>query len=391
MFFCYFGDYYAMRKILVLTGKRGGYGAMKPMLEALKNTPEIELQLVVTDQHLNPSFGMTVNEVEKDFSVAAKVDMKQEGGELKDRSKALGVCVMGLTDVFERLRPDLCILYGDRGEVLSAALVATTMRVPIVHLQGGDLSGSIDDQMRHAITKLSHLHLVSNNLSAQRIIRMGEEPSRVHVIGDNHIDSIVKGNYAGSEKISMELDLDLTKPILVVLQHSETTEPDKSYQQMVETLSAVSDFNGQTVVIYPCSDSGYQGVVTAINEFEHLKNFRIRKNLDAEIFWGLLGVASVLIGNSSAGIVETPCFGLPAINIGRRQIGRLCADNVLHVSHSRDEIYFAIKKCLCDDLFISKAAECINPYGDGTAGEKAANLIKLIDITPDLFVKQMTY
>ena len=212
-----------MRKILVLTGKRGGYGAMKPMLEALKNDFSIDLQLVVTDQHLNPSFGMTINEIEKDFSVAAKVDMNQQGSELKDRSNALGVCVIGLTDTFEKLKPDLCVLYGDRGEVLSAALVATTMRVPIVHLQGGDLSGSVDDQMRHAITKLAHLHLVSNKLSAERIIKMGEDPSRVHVIGDNHIDSIIKGNYAKPEVIAKRLNRDLKRPVFIVLQHSETT------------------------------------------------------------------------------------------------------------------------------------------------------------------------
>ena len=380
-----------MRKILVLTGKRGGYGAMKPMLEILRDDSTIQLQLVVTDQHLNPSFGMTVNEIEKDFSVAAKVDMRQRGGLSKDRSRALGICVIGLTDAFEDLKPDLCVLYGDRGEVLSAALVATTMRVPIVHLQGGDLSGSVDDQMRHAITKLSHLHFVSNKLSAERVVRMGEDSSRVHVIGDNHIDSIIRGNYASPEKVAMELNIDLAKPILVVLQHSETTEPDNSYKQMIETLSAVNGFNEQTVVVYPCSDSGYQGVIRAIDEFSHHENFRIRKNLDAEIFWGLLSIASVFIGNSSAGIVETPCFGLPTVNIGRRQIGRLCSSNVLHVSHDRNEISSAIETSLFDKLFITQSNECSNPYGDGTAGEKAANLMKAVDINSDLFVKKMTY
>jgi GDP/UDP-N,N'-diacetylbacillosamine 2-epimerase (hydrolysing) len=380
-----------MRKILVLTGKRGGYGAMKPMLEALKNDFSIDLQLVVTDQHLNPSFGMTINEIEKDFSVAAKVDMNQQGSELKDRSNALGVCVIGLTDTFEKLKPDLCVLYGDRGEVLSAALVATTMRVPIVHLQGGDLSGSVDDQMRHAITKLAHLHLVSNKLSAERIIKMGEDPSRVHVIGDNHIDSIIKGNYAKPEVIAKRLNLDLKRPVFIVLQHSETTEPQNSYQQMLETLSAVSDFNEQTIVIYPCSDSGYQGVINAIEKFTHLKNFSIKKNLDAEIFWGLLSVASVMIGNSSAGIVETPCFGLPTVNIGRRQIGRLCSDNVLHVPHSRNEISLAIRKCLSDTIFIKQSNDCLNPYGDGTAWEKAVELIKSISLSSDFFIKKMTY
>jgi len=364
---------------------------MKPMLKALRDDPGIELQLVLTDQHLDPKFGTTIDEVRREFDVAATVPMDQRGDLGLFRAEALGRCVSGISDVLDRLKPDICVLYGDRGEVLAAALAATTMGVPIAHLQGGDVSGSVDDPMRHAVTKLSHLHMTSNAQSAERVLRMGEEPWRVHVIGDNHIDEIISGEFAKPQAVYEALKLDPDQPILVVLQHSETTAPLESFAQMTETLLAVKGVGHQAVVIYPCSDAGYAGIVRAIVEHAVTEKFRVHVNLDAEMFWGLLNVAAVLIGNSSAGIIETPSFRLPAVNIGRRQIGRLCAENVLHVPHERAEIVTAIRTALEDENFRNGVKNCSQPYGEGRAGINAVEILKNAPLGRELFVKKMAY
>jgi UDP-hydrolysing UDP-N-acetyl-D-glucosamine 2-epimerase len=253
------------------------------------------------------------------------------------------------------------------------------------------LSGSVDEQVRHAVTKLAQLHFPSTEESGQRILKMGEEPWRVHVVGDNHIDLIVAGQYASREEVARVLDLDPAKPVLVVLQHSETTAPDESYEQMVETLVPVRELGLQTVVVHPCSDVGYGGVIRAIEEIAVGPQFRVRVNLDAPIFWGLLAMASVFVGNSSAGIVETPTFRLPTVNVGRRQEGRLHAENVIHVPHERAAIGAALRTALDDPEFRARAASCSQPYGDGHAGERIVKVLKEVPLDKRLMIKRMTY
>lgn len=379
------------RKIFVLTGKRGGFGAMKPMLRLLRDDPEVELQLVVTDQHVSAKFGNTIAEVQQEFEIAAAVDMEQQGDSAVDRARALGVCVTKMSGVLAELRPDLCVLYGDRGEVLATAMATTSLGIPVAHLQGGDISGSVDEQVRHAVTKLSHLHFPSTQESGERILSMGEEPWRVHVVGDNHIDLIVAGQYASREEVSSLLNLDPTKPVVVVLQHSETTAPDAAYQQMIETLIPVRELGYQTVVVHPCSDVGYGGIIQAIEELAVGTLFRVRVNLDAPIFWGLLAMASVFVGNSSAGIIETPTFRLPTINVGRRQEGRLHAENVIHAPHDREAIRAALQTALHDLKFRSQVKDCSQPYGDGHAGERIVKVLKKVALDKQLMIKRMTY
>jgi UDP-N-acetylglucosamine 2-epimerase (non-hydrolysing)/GDP/UDP-N,N'-diacetylbacillosamine 2-epimerase (hydrolysing) len=315
---------------------------MKPMLRMMRSDPKLALQLVVTDQHLSDRFGRTEREVEQEFAIAAAIDMRQADASPESRARALGTCLEGMAGSLADLRPDICVLYGDRGEVLATALAATTLNIPIAHIQGGDVSGSLDDPMRHAVTKLAHLHFPSTELSAERIRGMGEEPWRIHVVGDSHIDPIVAKEYLSPDEVLQKLSLDRAKPIVVVLQHSETTAPEASYDQMIETLAAVRGLGHQAVVVHPCSDAGYDGVIRAIKEIAQPPQFRVHINLDAPVFWGLLSIASVLVGNSSAGLIEAPTFRLPAVNVGRRQTGRQCAENVLHVAHDRAEIRKAI-------------------------------------------------
>lgn len=379
------------RKIMVVTGKRGGYGAMKPMLQLLRDDNDFELQLVVTDQHLNKSFGATIKEVESDFEIASAVDMEQKDGTALSRAQALGLCSTKMAEVIHRLEPDFCLLYGDRGEVMATAMAATTMGVAIGHMQGGDLSGSTDEQVRHAVTKLAHLHFPSTAQSARRIIGMGEEEWRITVTGDHHLDLIQSKEFAGASAVAEVTGINFNHPVLVVLQHSETTAPEKSYQQMCETLISVRDSGVQSVIVYPCSDVGYEGVIQAINEFKDTPQFKIFKNLDAHIFWGLLAVSSVLIGNSSAGIIESPCFRLPTVNIGRRQEGRMQSENVINVDHCRFAIASAIDKALNDPSFKVVANSCGQIYGDGNAGIRTVDVLRSIPLDDRLLIKRMAY
>ncbi len=205
---------------------------MKPMLRALRDDEAFELQLVVTDQHVSKQFGETISEIRQEFDIAGAVDMEQSDDSALGRARAVGNCAMKMAEKIAYLEPDICVLYGDRGEVLATATAATLLGLPIAHLQGGDVSGSLDEQMRHAVTKLAHLHFPSSEESAQRIRKMGEESWRIQVVGDNHIDTIVAGEFEKPEMVGKKLGLDLRQPIVVVLQHSETTAPREAYDQM---------------------------------------------------------------------------------------------------------------------------------------------------------------
>jgi len=258
------------RHLAVLTGKRGGYGAMKPMLKLIEADPALKLSLIVTDQHVNPKFGATIAEVEKDFTVAAAVDLEQRDGSGPARARAIGMCLSKMAAVLDELRPHILVLYGDRGEVIATAIAALHLGIPIAHLQGGDLSGNMDELIRHAMTKLSHLHFASNEDSAARILGLGEELWRVHVVGDNHIDQIVARDYTDAETLRERYAISPVERPLLVLQHPETTRKRDNYADMRATLKAVLALGRRTLIIYPCSDQGYEEVVRAIEEVRRL-------------------------------------------------------------------------------------------------------------------------
>lgn len=375
--------------IAVLTGKRGGYGAMKPMLKALRDDPDIRFSLLVTDQHVNPKFGATVAEIERDFSIAAAVDMEQTDGSDRGRARALGVCLEKMADVLADLAPDILVLYGDRGEVLATALAAVTLRIPIAHLQGGDVSGNVDEVMRHAMTKLSHLHFPSTETSARRILAMGEEPWRVRAVGDNHIDLIVAGEYSDPATVRARLDIPQDEAPVVVLLHPETTHRRDGYADMCNVLEAVLAEGRRTLAVYPCSDHGYEDIIRALRDFEGRPGLSVHKNIDAPDFWGLLSIAAAMVGNSSAGLIETPTFRIPAINIGERQKGREHGNNVIHCGFQPDALRDALARALHDADFRAKVAGCAQPFGDGQAWRRIVERLKTVELGPSLLDKRL--
>lgn len=379
------------RHIAVLTGKRGGFGAMKPMLHAIEANPRLRLSLIVTDQHVSEKFGATIAEIHQEFRVAAAVDMEQADGSGRARSRALGVCLSGMAEVLADLRPDILVLYGDRGEVLATALAAVALRIPIAHLQGGDISGNVDEVMRHAITKLSHLHFPSTEESAHRIVRMGEEVWRVRPVGDNHVDQIVAGKFTAPDIVRARYSLAPAERPIVVLYHPETTEIRDGKVDMRMILAAVLAERRRTIVVYPCSDHGYDGIVAAIREVEGIPGVSVHKNIEAQDFWGLLSIATVMVGNSSAGLIETPYFNIPAINIGFRQKGRTCAGNVIHCGYDKKAIEEALSRALRNPEFALEVASCARPFGDGTAFSRIVDVLENTDLGPGLLDKRMTY
>ena len=378
-------------KVLVATGKRGGYGAMKPLLRLLADDADIDLAIYATDQHTSLLFGQTISEIETEFKVKYSHDMGQQSSSQCHRTKALASCLDNVASVLSDFHPDVAILYGDRSEILTIGLACTIMNIPIAHIQGGDVSGSVDENTRHALTKLSKYHFPSNEKSAARLMQLGEPRESIKVVGDCHIDEIIAGNYLTKKDVIRKLALKEESLKIIVLQHSETTDPDSALNQMLETLHAVDSFDAEIIVIHPCSDQGYGGILSAIDQCCVSSKYRVFKNLDAGVFWGLQKIAHVLVGNSSAGIVEAACFGLPVVNVGRRQSGRLCSENVIHVAHEQNAIQEAIHASLFDEMTMKRARNCSNLYGDGTACKQIYAHLKGIDAArlhaPKLFVE----
>ena len=379
------------RRICVWNGKRGGFGALAPTMRAIQAHDDLELRLVVTDQHLYDRFGRTVSEVENSFTVDAAIDMEQAGDTNEDRARAVGRCLVKAVDVLEKLRPELLLVIGDRGEVFAGCIAAHNMRIAIAHVQGGDVSGSLDEPVRHAISKLAHIHFPSTAASAARIARMGEEEWRIHVVGDTHIDQMFLGDVTAEAEVRARYALPVGAPVVLVLQHPDSTEPDHAAAQMAETVAAVTDAGHRAMFVYPCSDQGFEGIIGEIEKVRDAPGMSVHQNIPAADFQGLQRIATCLVGNSSAGLIEAPYFGLPAINVGARQRGRERAANVQDVPYDRAAIAAAIARATGDAAFRESLAGIAPPFGDGTAYRQITRVLAETPLDAALLTKKMTY
>ncbi len=379
------------KKICVWSGKRGGFGALTPTMQAIEAHDELEMALVVTDQHLYDRFGRTVREVEGQFSVAAAIDMEQSGDSNEERARAVGLCLQRSVDVLTVLAPDVLLVIGDRGEVFAACIAAHNMRIAIAHVQGGDLSGSLDEPVRHAITKLAHIHFPSTEQSAGRIRRMGEEDWRIHVVGDTHIDQILLGRASGAAELRQRYDLTAGEAFILVLQHSDSTVPEASRAQIDATLAGVAEVGLRALLVFPCSDQGYEGIIAGLESARGRPGVSVHQNIPAPDFIGLQKMAAVLVGNSSAGLIEAPYFQLGAVNVGDRQIGRERAANVIDVPYDAIAIAGAVHQILHDQDFRSTMAATPPPFGDGTAYRRITDALAATNVDQRLLNKRMSY
>jgi UDP-N-acetylglucosamine 2-epimerase (non-hydrolysing)/GDP/UDP-N,N'-diacetylbacillosamine 2-epimerase (hydrolysing) len=392
------------RKIAVFTGNRAEYGLQYPILRAIAADPRLEYFLLAGGAHLQQDFGGTVAEIAADgFQVHAQVVIDVHEDALSGTARAIGAGILSLSGILDGQRPDFLVVYADRFESFAAVIAGTQMNIPTAHVEGGDYTegGALDDTVRHAMTKLAHLHFTTNECAAERVRRMGEEPWRVFNVGFPALDLVAAGLYATPDEVVATLGLDLSRPIVLFCQHSVTTEFERAGEQVsasLEALTALARRGYQVVMTYPNNDAGGRRIIDELHRVERAAgpNIQVFKSLGRRSFHGLLNVIGrvgrgAFAGNSSAGIKETPAFGCPAVNIGARQQGRLRGANVLDVPYEAEAIAAAIERCASDDGFRGQCRTCRNPYGAGNAGPRIAEVLATIPLDLRLLRKKMTY
>ncbi len=383
-----------MKKIAVVTGTRAEYGILQPVMRAIEAQKGLELLLVVTGMHLSNEFGYTVNEIEKDgFKISSRVDMMPGSDTLEAMAESVGTGIIGMAKTWQQLKPDIILVLGDRVEPLAAAISGAYMNIVVAHIHGGDSSkGGLDEYARHAITKFAHIHFPATKKSAERIIKMGEDEWRVHVVGSPALDAIINEPLLPREEIIEKFAIDVSKPLILLVQHPVTTEADKAGEQMTETMEAVLELGYPVILLYPNADAGGRTIIQVIKDYESrydlIKTF---KSLPRREYLSLLKITSVLVGNSSSGMIDAPSFGVPVVNIGTRQEGRERGDNVIDVGYDRHKITMAVRKALDDKIFLNTVKKCHNPYGDGKASPRIAKILSDVEKTSGLFQKKITY
>jgi UDP-hydrolysing UDP-N-acetyl-D-glucosamine 2-epimerase len=382
------------RKICVVVTARPSYSRIRTALCAIQQHPHLELQLVVAASALLDRYGNAIQAIERDgFPIRARVYMVVEGENLVTSAKSTGLGLVELATVFDNLAPDAVVTIADRYETLANAVAASYMNIPVVHVQGGEVTGSIDEKVRHAVTKLSNLHLVSTKVAAERVLKLGEEPDTVIVTGCPSID--IAAEVAARPALDFDPfvkyggvgpQTDLSKGYLVVMQHPVTTEYEEARQQVEETLYAVTAMGLPVLWFWPNVDAGSDGTSKGIRVFrerEQSNNLHLFRNMFPEDFLRLLVHATAIVGNSSVAIRECSFLGVPAVNIGSRQLGRERGSNVIDVPHDRTAIADAIREHMRRGR---PAADHL--YGDGRAGVRIADCLATASLKVE---KRLTY
>jgi UDP-hydrolysing UDP-N-acetyl-D-glucosamine 2-epimerase len=377
------------RTIAVVTSSRADYSHLYWPLHDLAQHEDVDLKLIVLGAHLSPQFGETVKEIEKDgFSIAARLECLLSSDTDVGMAKTLGVAALSLADLLGQMRPDLLLLIADRYEMFAPAAVALTLRIPIAHIEGGEISeGAIDDAVRNALTKMSHIHFTSTEGARNRVIAMGEEPWRVHRAGAPSLDHLRRSRLLGIQELEQQLELDLRRPTVVVAYHPVTIVRDTT-QEADSLFAALREVDAQILFCYPNADAGSHALLKRTRAFlSTRRNARIFVNLDSVTYWGLLRQVALLIGNSSSGIMEAASFALPVVNVGFRQKGRERARNVLDAEPETKAILTKIGQAMSLE-FRESLAGMTNPYGDGHASEKIVQVLTTAPLAEELLVKR---
>jgi len=392
------------KTIAIFTGNRAEYGLQFPILRAVKNHPDLEYKLLVSGAHLDDNFGRTLEEIENDgFTIDAEIDIEMDANSLFSTAQAIGSGIINISKTLAEIKPDMMVVYADRFEGLAAVIASTQMNIPTAHIEGGDLTegGALDDSVRHAMSKLSHIHFTTNQQASNRILGMGEEEWRVHTVGFPAIDLISESNYAKDKEIEKLLNLDVSKPIVLFTQHSVTTEFDQSKDQLAPSLEAIKQLASdgvQVILTYPNNDAGGKKIIDELINFkeEGIQNTQVHISLGRYLYHGVLGLSLdknkniACLGNSSSGLKESPAFNCPTVNIGSRQDGRLRGENVIDAKYDAADIYKATNKCLFDKGFRETCINAENPYWLGDAGPKIADILANTVLNKELIRKKMT-
>lgn len=369
------------RRIAVVTGTRAEYGLLYWLMKGLQHAPDFDLQVIVTGAHLSPVHGLTYHDIECDgFRIDWKVDMLLASGTASGVTRSLGLATIGFAEALEQLRPDLVVLLGDRYEMLAAAQTALIARIPVAHIAGGDTTeGAFDEAIRHSITKMSHLHFVTNEASAKRVRQLGENPEHVHNVGSPGIDQIRRVRLLNREELQHALGFTFRKKNLLIAYHPETLDlrdAGEAVAELLRALDELDDADTGMVFTMPNADPGNHAVRARIHQFvlDHACAGAF-DSLGAQKYLSVMRHVDAVVGNSSSGIMEAPSFRKPAVNIGDRQKGRLQAASVVNCPVVSAEIVNAVRYALRLDC-----SGVVNPYGDGMACEQ---IIKTLKSIPD--------
>jgi UDP-hydrolysing UDP-N-acetyl-D-glucosamine 2-epimerase len=377
------------RKIAVVTTSRADYGHLYWPLRDLSARNDVDLQLVVLGAHLSPEFGQTVKEIERDgFPIAARIECLLSSDTDVGMAKTIGMATLSLSDLFGHMRPDILLLIADRYEMLAPASVALALRIPIAHIEGGEISeGAIDDAVRNALTKLSHIHFTSTCEARRRIIAMDEEEWRVHRAGAPSLDHLRRNTLHSREALQSQLKINLEKPSILVAYHPVTIARD-TLQEADALFEALASLPEQILFCYPNADAGSRDLIARTRTFiSSRKNSQVFVNLDALTYWSLLRQVDVFLGNSSSGIMETPSFALPTVNIGLRQQGRERARNIIDAAPNASVILEALRTAQTP-AFRETLRGMTNPYGDGNASEKIVQVLTTVPLSQALLMKR---
>ncbi len=369
-----------MRKICIFTGTRAEYGLLKPLMEEIKKDKELELQIVVSGMHLSPEFGLTYKEIERDgFNIDEKIEILLSSDTREGMTKSVGLGIISFSEALKRLKPDISVVLGDRFEAFAFASASYLMGIPVAHINGGEITqGALDDNLRHAITKLSYLHFTSTEEYRKRVIQMGEEPERVFNVGSLNLSAIRMLKLYSKEEVEKILNIKFREINFLITFHPVTNEYGNSVAYLKELLKALEDFK-DALLIFTKANADPEG--RKINE--EIEKF-VRKNKERAYFFDNLGNrlyysvmkhSSAVIGNSSSGILEAPFLGVPTVNIGSRQEGRIKPESVIDCKPDYESIKKAILKAISKD-FREKIKNIKNPYGDGTAHVKIKQILK---------------
>jgi len=372
------------KNVAVFTGTRAEYGLLYWLLKDIQADPEFALQLLVSGMHLSPEFGHTFTQIEKDgFVIDEKIEILLSSDSAVGVAKSMGLGVLGFADALSRLKPDVLVILGDRFEALAAAQTAMILRIPVVHLHGGELTeGAYDDAIRHAITKLSYLHCTSTEEYRQRVIQLGEAPERVRNVGAIGLDHLQRSSFISVAELGQSLGFELSKPFVLVTYHPVTLgdeQPERSFQALLDSLDCFPEL--QVILTYPNADDGGRRIIPMLEKYaqDNPKRVFAIQSLGQVRYLSAVKHASIVIGNSSSGIIEVPSFHVPTINIGVRQLGRLSADSVIHCAASKDAISASMITALCDD-FQASLQSVHNPYGQGNASDQVIHMLKSIPL-----------
>lgn len=370
-----------MRKVAVFTGTRAEYGLLYWLLKDLQQDSEIELQLIVSAMHLSPEFGMTYQQIETDgFTITEKVEMLLSSDSAVGTAKSIGLGVLGFADALERMKPDVLVVLGDRFEALAVTQAAMILRIPIAHIHGGEITeGAYDDAIRHAITKLSLLHFTSTEAHRNRVIQLGEHPSRVFNVGAVGLDHLQRSKMLSLAELSASLNFKLEQPYFLVTYHPVTlaSEPAKaSFENLLKALDAFPQH--QIILTYPNADDGGREIIPLLEAYAKQQPSRVLAipSLGQKRYLSAVKHAAAVVGNSSSGIIEVPSFKVPTVNIGERQRGRLAAESVFSCPSNTAAIIETLQSGLKSDL-----TQVVNPYGKGKASEAILKQLKAADLS----------